>query len=226
MNKRIVIIGVCLLATGCSKNPSKWLGIGTDSPNMKLNTLVMGQSNNAYFSPHFSAKALQPGESEYKKYVDGSYVNCAVGGTYIKEWLPGTPNFEACMSAIGPVDVVLWYQGEADSQSNGDYAIWAQQFSIIAREIKKRKGNAVKIVYAQLAADPDINPDLITNQLGNRWLHWDEVKMQQASVCIDGVKMVTTEDLATVRDRVHLTAESYKILADRYLEAIKRLQAE
>lgn len=225
--KRYLLLILLIALIGCDKDndPSQsyiHIGLGKDTKQgdyhgKPLNVLAMGQSNMVYWTP--------PGQETFVYQMTPQYaanvVNCAVGGTYIREWAPGTPNFETCMNELDHVDAVLFYQGEADTQSNGDYTTWARQFEEIVEELRRRKGKDIPVIFCQLADDPDVFGSSPTNPGGNRWLHWADVKAQQASVRLSDVDMIVTAGLATTDDHVHLTPDSYRALGVKFACVLK-----
>lgn len=217
---------LCLLSvllTGCSKDrdPSKPpISSSLALPaGRALTVLAMGQSNMVYWSPK--------GEASFKYAMTPQFnvkvVNCAVGGTFIREWLPGTGNLNTCLNAVEHVDAVLFYQGESDSQDVGDYATWSDKFQSIIAEVRSKKGD-IPVIYCQIASDPDVyGVTPIVNPFGDRWKHWKEVQDQQALTALSNSAMVRAEGLEATDDHVHLTQDSYIILGEQMARSLKTL---
>lgn len=190
-----------------------------NSPTGAINVLGMGQSNMEKMSPEGARVFLT---QMLPRPV--SFVNCAVGGTPITQWMPGTPYFEGCMAKFQHVDAVLWSQGEAETQNDGDglgdlhnASNWAYMFTTIAREVQRRNPGC-KIVYVQIAKDPA--------PFTSRYPGWEIVKSQQEAISLTDVKKITADDLENnAEDHIHFTTFSYQMLGGRYAEALKQLLA-
>lgn len=152
-------------------------------------------------------------------------VDTAVGGTPITMWMPGTPYFEAAMASFIHIDVVLWSQGEAETQNDGDglgdlhnASNWAPMFTQIVREIQKRNPGC-RIVFAQLGK----NPEAYTP----RYPGWETVRGQQNSISLANVGRIQADDLANdPDDHIHFTTDSYRQLGRRYAARVLQLLIE
>jgi hypothetical protein len=218
MLKRYILLAVLCLAA-CDRDPSlPWFStglepeqpaihIGADTRRM-VNIMGAGQSNMAHASPDI-VYGLERGLG-----VRVNFVNCAIGGTYIKEWMPGMAYFEACEQSMPHPDAIIWYQGESDAKPDGDYATWGQKFTVIVAEWRKRHGN-IPIVYAQIG----VQTLTITEPTIFNFDHWQDVQNQQAMLTLPRAKMITTTDLELI-DGIHHTPAAYNILGERYARTL------
>lgn len=220
----VAILGAVLMS-GCSKDKSHGLGIDSLSsvftpepippiqtfPGPALNVRIQGQSNAVRMTPNGVA-GLQN-----TLHRNLNVINCAVGGTYIREHMPGTAYFNSCEAQMPNPDIIVWYQGESDSKPDGDYQTWAVKFTVLLNEWQSLHGT-IPIVYAQIATQT-----LTTSQptVFNFW-NWQAVKDQQAQISVPHTTMVKTDDLA-LEDGIHLTQESQYALGCRFAEAIQKL---
>jgi hypothetical protein len=138
------------------------------------------------------------------------------------------------------LSAILWYQGEADSQSNCFYCRGyvrntKRVFETLSQELKfTDEGRNIPIIYVQLSHFGD-NPGSTESTNNARHLGWQDIREKQrlleagaynpvngaTSLCaVSHMHMVVAHDLAMF-DRSHLTAASQKILGDRIDRAIR-----
>lgn len=160
-------------------------------------------------------------------------IPCAYSGTRIEEWLPGyQPSsgdgtltstsdpamYERCVARTQGlhIDGVMFMQGETDAYQTGWATVWAQQFTRFVTTIRGVLGN-VPVVFGQIGAGLGMGHDTAAC---TDFCSWTEVRNQQASVSIQGVSMVRTDDLAVmVPGEVHFTAAAYRTLGERMAAA-------
>lgn len=229
-----------LLLVGCSREDGKHMSVmssllngGNHAPLPVITAdshiyLLMGQSNMAgqFYSDPLSSFIGNPGNGIggqlpfYLNDPHAVYVQCAVGGTYLVRWLPEGDLYQRCMSLIpdtSKVKGVFFMQGESDAsqQEPGTFdprtPDWGNQFTRMVNQMRVQLGNP--------------NLPVVFGQLGNttrNFPFWQDIKNQQASVCIHNVQMVTTDDQA-VYDGEHFTQDGYKVIADRMARAMRAL---
>jgi hypothetical protein len=193
----LILVALSLLSvTGCKRDPGRGFVIGTASGAAVVASngvvLAMGQSNMVGIGAQNPAKAFQDATGI-------PTINCAVGGTYLGQWMTGSTYEEACAAMVPSgkkVIGILWYQGESDAFLGTTN--WDQSFIKIAAGWRKRWGNGIPIVYAQLA----------TADFSVGWgKTWDLIKHQQETLSISKGRVVFTDDLPR-RDDVHLTGDA------------------
>jgi hypothetical protein len=156
-------------------------------------------------------------------------IPCAMGGSSIYQWrrdLSENTLYGSCLkrvraaSTMGHVAGVLFFQGEADATSPEFYqdtelfpAEWGARFTAFVNDWRDDVGSPeLPVVFAQLG----------TNKAPHIFVNWAVVKKQQRAVEIPFGAMITTEDLA-LRDAVHFTPESYRIIGQRFARAYLNL---
>lgn len=135
------------------------------------------------------------------------------------------------------LSAILWYQGEADSQSNCFYCRGyirntKRVFETLTQELAF--ADDIPVIFVQLSHFGD-NPDSTESTNNARHLGWQDIREKQrlmeagaynplsgaTSLCaVSHMRMVVAHDLAMF-DRSHLTAASQKILGDRIDRAIR-----
>ncbi|MBN1349304.1 sialate O-acetylesterase [candidate division KSB1 bacterium] len=156
-------------------------------------------------------------------------IPCAKGGSSIEQWqrnLSDKSLYGSCLkraraaSVMGEIAGLLFFQGESDALDPIQYpqkapaaSNYAAKFSAFVTEIRRDLClPELPVVFAQIGntKKPDIH------------INWKLVKEQQASVNLPRCTMVTTDDLP-LKDAVHFTTESYKIIGKRFADAFLRL---
>lgn len=174
--------------------------------------LVGGQSN----MERMEWYALDAIKEAYEKRHPGTrleFVTCSEGGTWSGHWVPdGGGGFANCVAkAQGKIiDFILWWQGESDAYNQITY--WGQNFAkTVAGFRSSFKNELLPVIFAQIAFTTDPN--------WNRG--WESIKQQQAAICIPGVRMIRTDDLAVLADEVHINAESARRIARRFAKNMR-----
>ena len=158
-------------------------------------------------------------------------IPCAKSGSSITDWqesLSDETLYGSCLkrvraaSTMGEPAGILFFQGEADAVDpklfpslRPDAEAWAEKFATFAFNFRQDIGQPnLPLVYAQLGTPED------TEGLPN----WNAIKAQQESIQIPNAKMIMTEDLPM--DGVHYTTESYKVIGQRFAEAMTQLSVQ
>jgi hypothetical protein len=152
-------------------------------------------------------------------------IPCAKGASAIAEWtrdLSDQTLYGSCLKrtraagVMGEIAGVLFLQGEADAldpEQAPDARLhaedWAERFGRLVLDLRDDLVEAeLPVVFAQIGT---------TTALG-AFSNWHLIKAQQASVRMPHVAMITTEDLP-VFDGLHFTAESYRVIGERFAAA-------
>ena len=145
-------------------------------------------------------------------------IPCAMGGSKIEEWAPGTKNLTAMHARLreaqkaGVLKGILWHQGEANINSNATYAT---QFTALINSIRKEfNAPDAPFVAGEITAFKP-NPEPIAKF--NEILH-AEGKQVAKYAC------VKTQDLKDKGDKLHYDAASARELGKRYAAAMQELQ--
>jgi len=139
-------------------------------------------------------------------------VPCAVGGTAIREWARGERLYEqmVCRARVaagyGEIEVVLWYQGESDAESDAATAAYRRNIEGLIANVRADLG------MPQL---PFIQVALASGDKRNI----DKVRSAQFSVNLPNVVTVDAMGLALNEDNMHLTTESQVKLGNMLAEA-------
>jgi hypothetical protein len=156
-------------------------------------------------------------------------VPCAVGDTTISQWRKSAAEdslYGSCLkrvraaSVIGEPAGLLFYQGEADAMDPVRYPnaerlphAWASEFERYVLDWRGDLGmEELPVAFAQLGS----------NRAPDKFIHWDAVKEQQASVHLPFTAMIKTDDLE-LADTVHFTSESYQAIGRRFADAYVEL---
>ena len=145
-------------------------------------------------------------------------IPCAMGGSKIEEWAPGTKNLTAMQERlreaqkVGVLKGILWHQGEANINSNATYA---EQFTALITSIRKdfNAPNAPFVAAEITAFKPEREPIDKFNAI----LH-AEGKLVPKYTC------VKTQDLKDKGDKLHYDTASARELGKRYAAAMQELQ--
>lgn len=155
-------------------------------------------------------------------------IPCALAGSTITDWqrsLSDETLYGSCLkrvraaSPMGTVAGILFFQGEADTVDpqqfpalQPDANAWAEKFATVAYNFRQDIGSPnVPLVYAQIGQPEDLEG------LPN----WAQVQQQQASIQIPNSAMIETSDLPM--DGIHFTTDSYKVIGQRFADAIAQL---
>ena len=145
-------------------------------------------------------------------------IPCAMGGSKIEEWAPGSRNLTAMQERMreaqkaGVLKGILWHQGEANINSNATYA---EQFTTLINSIRKEFNapNAPFVAAEITGFKPEREPIEKFNEI----LH-AEGKLVAKYTC------VKTQDLKDKGDKLHYDTASARELGKRYAAAMQELQ--
>jgi hypothetical protein len=173
-----------------------------------LTLIAAGQSNMVGTEP-FLAMAFTG------HHVEVTVIPCGVGGTSITRWVPSGDLFQRCL-AMAPthVDGILFYQGEADAWSMTAAQAWASGFAAFVAAMRQHFG-LVPLVYAQLGRPLDVTHGPEPG--------WSLIKAEQAAYTAPMCSMIRVDDLEQLPGDVHFTPTSYRIIAQRFADAILSL---
>ncbi|MEL6259731.1 MAG: sialate O-acetylesterase [Cyanobacteria bacterium J06626_6] len=156
-------------------------------------------------------------------------IPCAKADSSITDWGKSPSDetlYGSCLkriraaSPMGTVSGILFFQGEADAVDAAqfpnltpDASAWAEKFATFAYNFRADIGNpTIPLVFAQLG-----QPDSFEN-LPN----WNEIQQQQEQIQIPNGAMIATKDLPM--DGIHFTADSYKVIGQRFADTMTLLQ--
>ena len=205
-------------------NDYRWR-IATEPIDSTINQVdqVSMEEERAGFSPALSfARTIQ-----YEAKPDAliGLIPCAKGNTTIEEWqrsLNDETLYGSCLKRInaathmGQVTGVLIFQGESDALDPQRYAeklpsanAYATKFSKFVNDLRNDLSQpTLPVVFAKIGRTT--TPDIFPN--------WDIVQSQQEMIQLRCAAMITTDDLL-LRDFVHFTTASYKIIGQRFATA-------
>ena len=156
-------------------------------------------------------------------------IPCSKGNTTIEDWhrsLSYETLYGSCLarvkaaSPMGQVAGVLIFQGESDALDPERFAYkspspttYATKFSIFVNHLRNDLAQpTLPVIFAQIGMTT--TPDIFVN--------WKAVQTEQQMVHLPCTEMITTDDLP-LRDFVHFTTDSYKIIGKRFAEAYLNL---
>jgi hypothetical protein len=157
-------------------------------------------------------------------------IPCAKGNTAIEQWqrrLADTTLYGSCLkrslaaSTMGNIEGILFFQGETDALDPQQYpdrllsaADYESKFVTFVHDMRRDLNQPnLPLVFAQIGSHAA--PEAFVN--------WAVVQAQQAQVKLPCAAMITTDDLSLM-DGVHYTTESYRIIGQRFAEAMADLR--
>jgi len=216
---------------------SALFGCEKTTPNIPI-VIVAGQSNAVGFGQHTPSPANPKiiwrgldfprgiGVSFAEAYLQRTLqskiivVQCAVGGTSIEQWQPGSVLYEQCLQIVGQVKkeyptsyiaTILFWQGEADTQFLN--IPWADKFTNVVRAFRyDLQIKNLPVVFCQIHnhAEESTYPS------------WAEIQKEQASVSLPFVTMVGTSD-TQMADSLHVGPQGLVVVGRRMAAAYFRL---
>ena len=152
-------------------------------------------------------------------------IPCAKSSSAIIEWqrnLSDQSLYGSCLkqaraaSPMGHFAGILFFQGETDAVDANLYPQyqpnpmnWSELFSKFVSNLREDLGEPeLPVVFAQIGANTSL--DDVPN--------WELVQAQQHSTRLPMSGMIVTDDLPLL-DGLHFTAESYRIIGNRFAEA-------
>jgi hypothetical protein len=156
-------------------------------------------------------------------------IPCAKSSSGIIEWQPSVSDqtlYGSCLkraraaSPMGHFAGILFFQGETDTIDAARFprfdphpTEWSALFSTFVNGMRQDlQAPELPVVFAQIAA----------NTYPNEVTYWEEVKEQQRSTQLPHTAMITTDDLPLMDD-LHFTADSYRIIGERFAAAYLEL---
>jgi len=204
-----ILAMACLV--GCSRLDGTRQTSNPNTHNVSKNPMLIvgaGQSNMERMNlSYFLAAISDPNVTS---------MNVAVGGTSLSEWEPTGGLYRSMISKIQnhqvPVKALLFSQGENEALPRGEHPeTWALRFTNMVRQLRLDLHNPnLVVIFTQLGKNQGWGQD------------WEIVKTQQASVHIQNVYMIRTDDIDPIPNDLHYTEVGYKAIAERlaavYLE--------
>jgi hypothetical protein len=152
-------------------------------------------------------------------------IPCAKSSSAIIEWQPSLSDqtlYGSCLKRaraalqMGQIAGVLFFQGETDTidsarfpQYQSNPTQWSALFSTFVNSLRKDLNEPeLPVVFAQIGTDT--YPNEVT--------YWELVKEQQRSIQLAHTAMITTDDLPLMDD-LHFTADSYRVIGERFAAA-------
>lgn len=139
-------------------------------------------------------------------------IQCAHGGTSIKDWQPAGKWYTACIAKVRAAGVtvagVLFLQGETDATKKKWASAWCSGFANVAAAFRL-----------------DLHARILLGQIGKpdagKYPYQGIVRDQQTVAAAKlGLPLVKTSDLAVnPADGVHFTVASYKVVGARFAAA-------
>jgi hypothetical protein len=169
--------------------------------------------------------------AERPEFVVG-LIPCAKSSSAIIEWqrnLSDQSLYGACLkraraaSPMGHFAGILFFQGETDAVNAELYpqfepypARWSALFSAFVENMRADLHEPeLPVLFAEIGVNP--SPE--------EYLNWELVKEQQRATVLPGAAMIATDDLETM-DGLHFTADSYRVIGERFAAAYLALTGE
>jgi len=137
---------------------------------------------------------------------------CALSGTSLAEWQPGSALYASMLRRVeavgGRVAGMLWYQGEADGKP-GPASVYREKFASFVGSVRRDLGN-VPFYYVQIGRHVH-DPNARVN--GPAWNQVQEAQ-RQCELQLDHVAMAASVDLE-MEDGIHLATDALHILGRR-----------
>ena len=118
---------------------------------------------------------------------------------------------------MGTVAGFLFLQGESDALvepyrgQTPHHDQWAVRFIELVESLRYDLNMpSLPVIFAQIGPKP-----------AEGFVEWETVQAQQASVQLPAAAMITTDDLS-LQDGLHFTADSYRVIGQRFAEAYLR----
>lgn len=146
-------------------------------------------------------------------------IPCAKGGTSIAQWQKGGALYTAMTNRINAalqepgteLGAIIWSHGEENTRTFQKYLEYKTGTIQVFTDMQNDFGKP--IIFCQLGPNPNL-PDRE---------YWDEVKSDQASIFMDNVYMITTDDLSQLDDKVHHDTQSLVTIGVREALMMKSL---
>jgi PKD repeat protein len=153
-------------------------------------------------------------------------IPCALGATPMSDWKPGGYLYDRCVARAdqvlatvenSKVSGVLYYQGESNTSTELRYSTWVPDFTLMVQGIQS-KYPGTPVVFAQLAT--------ASGAYMSPTRFWNQLKDAMAAVSLPNVKMIKTDDIPDHLggDGVHLKTPAYKVVGERFEEALRSME--
>ena len=160
---------------------------------------------------------------------------CAVGGSSIGSWKPGSgKNYLAMAKAVeavrgkGDFVGILWHQGESDSGSKKAASAYAGKLKALIEALRRDVAD-VPVVIGELGRylDTCVTKPKDGSAPKPRFPFWKDVNRATHEVAggFDRCRCVSSEGLEPKGDRLHFNTPSLRTLGLRYYEAWKECSA-
>ena len=152
-------------------------------------------------------------------------IPCAKNSSVIGQWqrdLSDQTLYGSCLkraraaSPMGQISGILFFQGETDALDPVLYpgpernpSDWSRLFTAFVTDFRQDLNDPdLPVIFAKLGS----------NSAPEAFINWDVVTEQQSSIQLPMTAMITTDDLPQL-DGLHFTAESYRIVGQRFAKA-------
>jgi hypothetical protein len=113
----------------------------------------------------------------------------------------------------GPIAGVLFWQGEGDTASSGDSAVWTERFGRMVSDIRVDLQNLnLPVVFVRLG-----------DQVPSGYAYWNTVRAQQEQVRMKNVAMVSIDDINPNADKIHYGTAAYVAIGERMADTMDGL---
>ena len=150
-------------------------------------------------------------------------VPCAVGGTPLRRWVKGGDLYETAVSRAkaaardGVVKVVLWHQGEADTEKQQNAETYESRLAQMFRDLRQDLGlPGLPIVVGQLG-------EFLTPEK-YRYVETVRGAIAHIPASVPGVGFADSKGLGHKGDDLHFSAEAEKELGARFARSMRELQ--
>jgi len=154
------------------------------------------------------------------------FVPCAVGSTPIARWIPGADLYEHAMAAAtaagktGPIEGLLWHQGEHDSQKESDAISYAEKFSAMVAAVREKLGApTLPVVVGGLG-------HFLPNRPEFPFFRIVDAALQQLPQTVSYCGFASSEGLHDKGDSLHFDARSQREFGRRYATAYLELSGQ
>ena len=163
---------------------------------------------------------------ELSRYTDKKIgiIPCAVGGTKIKEWMPGEILFcNAVMNAklamrTSDLKGIIWHQGESDCTDDESINLYRQRFLTVMCALRKELGNeCLPIIIGE-----------ISENISEQWKFEDRPEklnkiLNEIANELPFCRIVSSDGLKLKEDGIHFDSASCRIFGKRYCDEFLKI---
>lgn len=190
-------------------------GLSSPTATRTINVLAGGQSNMTLYlgtegTPVFFKQALR------QRGIDAKVALTAISGSSQQDWAIGGALYNNLIEKgkqLGAVDVLIWWQGEAEgatmvvplgeAQPIALAQAWGQNFTEFVKAVRRDLNNpTLQVIFCQIGPNP--------GGLDS----WEEVKHQQSMIYMNNVSMIKTDD-QDFAGWFHTNEEGYRMIGAR-----------